>query len=287
MAAGERSKRVMDLTDHIISMNAAHYTVWLYRASTLFALNLPIKDELEWVNEVALENQKNYQIWHHRQTLIDHLYPSISTNQSDIDSLRKSEVAFMTEMFDEDSKNYHVWSYRQYLVRKLNMFDEDERKSIEILLRQDIRNNSAWAHRFFLAFSDPSYTTPGSKTTEHDPKIPQAIIDRELDFAKAATYEAPQNPSPWNYIRGVLKKGGRQLASVEQFASEFVKIPENGEEDVKSSHALDLLADAWAQEGRDKQADNALKLLGDKYDAIRKNYWDWRRSLLNVVEVAA
>lgn len=283
MAAQEHSERVLGLTEHIISMNAAHYTVWLYRASTLFALSSPINDELEWVNEVALENQKNYQIWHHRQLLIDHLYPTISSSESEINALGKSEVTFLTKMFAEDSKNYHVWSYRQYLVRKLNLFNSDEIKSIEILLRQDVRNNSAWCHRFFIVFFDPSYSTPGSKATEHDPKIPDEIVDREIEFAKAATFEAPQNQSPWNYLRGVLRKGGRKLVTLEGFAEEFVKIPNEGEEDVKSSHALDFLADVWSDEGKMDKANKALTLLGDKYDRIRKNYWEWRKALLKEV----
>jgi protein farnesyltransferase/geranylgeranyltransferase type-1 subunit alpha len=282
MAAKEYSPRVLDLTEHIISMNAAHYTVWLYRASTLRALNTPIDKELSWMNEVALQNQKNYQIWHHRQILIDQLYPSISSDPAAIQALADSELAFMTQMFDEDSKNYHVWSYRQYLVRKLGLFNSPaELKSVENLLRKDIRNNSAWSHRFFLVFCNPEYSTPDSKATEYDARIPDAIVDRELAFAQAATFEAPQNQSPWNYIRGVLRKGGRKLSSVEQFAGEFVTLPEDGvAEDVKSSHALDFLAEAWSEEGKTEKADHALRLLADKYDRIRKNYWDWRRALL-------
>jgi protein farnesyltransferase/geranylgeranyltransferase type-1 subunit alpha len=280
MAAKEYSPRALDLTEHIISMNAAHYTVWLYRASILFALNFSIDKELEWMNNVALDNQKNYQIWHHRQILIDHVYPTISSDPAKVQALIDSELAFMGEMFDEDAKNYHVWSYRQYFVRKFNTFNESELKSIEDLLRRDVRNNSAWSHRFFLVFSDPSYSTPGSRATEPDPSIPDAILDREIEFSKAATFEAPQNQSPWNYLRGVLRKGGRSLASQSSFVEEFVKIPDEGEENVKSSHALDFLADVWSEEGKVDKADKALRLLGDKYDRVRKNYWDWRRSLL-------
>ncbi|KAH6672937.1 farnesyltransferas-like protein [Halenospora varia] len=281
MATKEHSQRVLDLTEHIISLNPAHYTVWLYRASTLFAINSSISDELQWVNEVALENQKNYQIWHHRQLLIDHLYPSISS-PADLKAVEESERGFMTQMFNQDSKNYHVWSYRQWFVRKFNLFNDAEIKSVEELLRKDIRNNSAWSHRFFIVFNDPTYCTPDSKAMEHDPKIPDSILDREIEFAKAATFEAPQNQSPWNYIRGVLRKGGRKLATLEGFAQEFVKLPseEGKEEDVRSSHALDFLADVWGEKGEAKKADEALRLLGDKYDRIRKNYWDWRRGLL-------
>jgi protein farnesyltransferase/geranylgeranyltransferase type-1 subunit alpha len=282
MASGEYSPRVLDLTAHIISLNAAHYTVWLYRATTLFALSSSIPDELEFVNEVALQNQKNYQIWHHRQTLIDNLYPSIASSPSSVKALADSETEFMTQMFSEDAKNYHVWSYRQYLVRKLDMFNEKELESIEALIRQDVRNNSAWSHRFFLVFSDPKYATPDSKANEYDEKIPKEIVDREIEYSKTATFEAPQNQSPWNYLRGVLKKGGRKFAEVENFASEFVKLgDENGKgEDVRSSHGLDFLADIWSEKGEWEKADRALILLGDKYDRVRKNYWEWKRGLV-------
>lgn len=279
MAAKEYTPRVLDLTEHIISMNAAHYTVWLYRASTLLALNYPVDEELEWMNQVALDNQKNYQIWHHRQTLIDHLYPTISNSPSKLQALAKSETDFFTKMFNEDAKNYHVWSYRQYLVRKLNLFNESELQSIEALLRRDVRNNSAWSHRFFIVFSDPSYTTPNSKALDPDPQIPDWILDREITFAKTASFEAPQNQSPWNYLRGVLGKGGRPLETQAEFAADFVQI-EGDEEVVRSSHALDFLAEVWAEQGKVELADKGLRLLGDKYDRIRKNYWEWRRTAL-------
>jgi protein farnesyltransferase/geranylgeranyltransferase type-1 subunit alpha len=287
MASQEHTHRVLTLTEHIISLNAAHYTVWLYRASTLFALSSSIPAELTWLNDIALDNQKNYQIWHHRQLLIDNLYPTIENDKQKMKELADSEIDFMMQMFSEDSKNYHVWSYRQYFVRKLDLFGDAEIRSVEQLLRQDVRNNSAWSHRFFVVFSNPEYSTPDSKATEHDPKIPDAIIDREIEFGKAATFEAPQNQSPWNYIRGVLRKGGRKLSTLECFAGELVKIPDDGEEDVKSSHALDFLADCWAETNDSKKADKALVLLAEKYDPIRKNYWEWRRQLLKEGKVIA
>ncbi|APA09726.1 protein farnesyltransferase/geranylgeranyltransferase type I alpha subunit [Sclerotinia sclerotiorum 1980 UF-70] len=283
MASKEYSPRVLELTEHIITLNAAHYTVWLYRANTLFALSSSVPEELAFVNEIALENQKNYQIWHHRQLLIDYLYPSISSSPESIKALADSERSFLTQMFDEDAKNYHVWSYRQYLVVKLDMFNEAELKSIEELIRKDVRNNSAWSYRFFLVFSDPKYSTKGLRANEFDEKIPKVIVDREIDYAKAATYKAPQNQSSWNYLKGVVRKGGVKMESLEEFAEDFVNLGDDVDgkgEDVRSSHALDFLADIWAEKGEWEKADKALQLLGDKYDTIRKNYWDWRRVLL-------
>ncbi|CAG8950631.1 hypothetical protein HYFRA_00002840 [Hymenoscyphus fraxineus] len=275
MAANELSPRVLGLTSHIITLNPAHYTVWLYRARTLFAIDADVHEELEWVNEIALENQKNYQIWHHRQLLIDHLFSSLDPAQ--IQELATKERTFMTEMFDADAKNYHVWSYRQYLVRKMGLWDvQQEMESVEALLRRDVRNNSAWSHRFFLVFSNPGYATEGCAATRHDPKIPDPIIERELQFAKAATFEAPQNQSPWNYIRGVLRKAGRELRTLEGFAGEFVVEGEGVGEEVRSSHALEFLVDVWGEKGEVERVTWGLGLLAGKYDRIRRGYWEWR-----------
>lgn len=293
MAIQELSPRALELTAHIIDLNPAHYTVWLYRAAILKKLNSDLYEELKWVNEVALANQKNYQIWHHRQLLVDTLYPSLA-NRTAVLAFAKSETDFMAQMFELDSKNYHVWSYRQYLVQKIDLFPSqtagaesgvNELSEVEFLLRQDVRNNSAWSHRFFLVFSDPGNCTTGFGALEHDPKVPEAIIEREIEFSKKQTRRAPQNQSPWNYVRGVLRKGGRKLATLEGFAREFVRIEGDGEadkakEDVRSSHALDFLADVWAEMGEKEKADRALQLLGEKYDRIRRNYWEYRREAL-------
>lgn len=65
-------------------------------------------------------------------------------------------------------------------------------------------------------------------------------------------------------------------------------------ENVTSSHALDLLAEIYANEakqgdlgegGGDKNkreeskrnAVKALELLAERYDPIRAGYWDWRK----------
>ena len=283
MLKKEYSDRCLKLTEYIIGMNPAHYTVWLYRASILFAMKLPIPDEIEWLNSVALEHLKNYQIWHHRHLLVDNYYPLIASSPEEVSKFGASEREFLATMLAEDTKNYHVWSYRSYLVEKLGMFDvPDELQTIEGMIIDDVRNNSAWSHRFFLVFSNPAHSTPGSAATDPDPAVPAAILDREIQYAMDKIYEAPQNQSPWNYLRGALVKGGRKLSSVEEFVNEFVSELGSGEEkeDVKSTHALDLLAEILAEKGDKERGDLALRRLGEKWDRIRVGYWEWRRSCL-------
>ncbi|KAI1480194.1 protein prenylyltransferase [Daldinia eschscholtzii] len=281
MAAKEYSPRCLRLTERIISLNPAHYTVWLYRFSIVQALNISIPDEIEWLNEISLAHIKNYQIWNHRQQLIDHYYPAIVTVPSEVGALAESERRFLEQMLQLDTKNYHVWSYRQYIVRKLGIWNDAERQSIETMIHEDVRNNSAWSHRFFIVFSNPAYASPDSHATEHDPKIPDDIVDREIEYAEQKILLAPQNQSPWNYLRGVLVKGGRKLGTIREFAEQFVKNLGDAEgEEVRSSHALDLLADIYKEAGELDRADLVLRRLGNKWDRIRRGYWEYRRKLL-------
>jgi protein farnesyltransferase/geranylgeranyltransferase type-1 subunit alpha len=286
MAKKEYSARCLRLTEHIISMNPAHYTVWLYRFSIVQGLQISIPDEIAWLNQVSMENLKNYQIWHHRRLLMDHYYPSIESNPDEKANLAKSEHGFLAQILAEDTKNYHVWSYRQYLVPKLGLFGEAELKATEALIEEDVRNNSAWSHRFFIVFSDPANATPGSLSTEHDPKVPADILDREVKYAEEKILLAPQNQSPWNYIRGVLVKGGREFGTLQGLVERFVShVGSEDAEKVTSSHALELLADIYVEKGESDKADLCLRRLGEKWDRIRLGYWEWKRQRVGVLRL--
>lgn len=279
MAAEECSVRALRLTEHVIAMNPAHYTVWLYRFKILSTLGLSVPEEMAWLNGVSLLHIKNYQIWHHRQLLLDSYYPAAATDEDTIKQLSRSETAFINQMLEEDSKNYHVWSYRQYLVEKLGMWDVHELASTQNWIEQDVRNNSAWSHRFFLVFSNPHQATP-THPTEPDPHVPAQIVDRELQLAQDKIRFAPQNQSPWNYLRGVLVKGSRPLSDVEDFAAQYVASLGQEDEEVTSSHALDLLADIYWKKGEADRALLCLRRLGEKWDPVREGYWKYRATAL-------
>lgn len=189
-------------------------------------------------------------------------------------------------MFSKDSKNYHVWSYRQWLVRHFSLWDS-ELPYIDSLLAEDIRNNSVWNHRWFVVFS--RYADPTKGTGADAAAIPAdpEIVEREIQYAKDKIRLAPQNESPWRYLRGVVKKREGSLGVLKGFAEEFADLEEGREDKVRSSHALDLLADIYAQEKENERAGRALELLARRYDPIRKNYWNYRRGLLGLKMVEA
>lgn len=197
-----------------------------------------------------------------------------------IPTLPPTEIPFLARTLSKDAKNYHVWSYRQWLVRHFSLWD-GELPYVESLLRSDIRNNSAWNHRWYIVFGRP---VPNGGIGEKQ-EVSAEVVDREIEYAKVAIWQAPQNQSPWNYLRGVLKKNGRGLSQLKEFAEEFADL--GREDEVRSSHALDFLADAFAAEKDGERAGKALELLAKRYDPIRKNYWNYRRGLLGLGGVEA
>ncbi|KAH8693700.1 protein farnesyltransferase alpha subunit [Talaromyces proteolyticus] len=286
MAANELSERALRLTEDVITMNPAHYTVWLYRSKILFALQKNLKDEIAWLNKVSLRYLKNYQIWHHRQLLLSSrtFFPTLPANELD----------FLMEMFAADSKNYHVWTYRQWLVRHFDLWDtQREIDDVDALLNTDVRNNSAWNHRYLLRFSPregPEAGMAGSSNSEKGRLniVDEDVIDTELNYAQAKILLAPENRSPWLYARGVLRAASRPLAEWKGFAGRFISEEIDGENSVfhvKSSLAVEWLADVFWEEAKgetdqkQEKIDEAVKmitLLKEKYDPIRRNYWDYR-----------
>lgn len=204
---------------------------------------------------------------------------------SHIPSLPPDETDFLARMFAKDAKNYHVWSYRQWLVRHFSLWDS-ELPYIETLLEADVRNNSAWNHRWFVVFGrhkDPEKHSIEDSTAYVE--VSSEIIQREIKYATQAISIAPQNQSPWLYLRGILRKQGKGITGhgLKTFAEQFADL--SREDEVRSSHALDFLADAYAEEQEKRKSAQALDLLAKRYDPIRKNYWDYRKSQLGLGQV--
>lgn len=236
---------------------------------------------------------------HHRQSLLTYLPTS--------KPLPATEIPFLAHILSFDAKNYHVWTYRQWLCRRyastLLVEPSPELVEMEKMLNEDCRNNSAWSHRYFVVFGHQELEEmeKGHKIRKEILEeglltVDPDVLERELTFTKGWIELAPQNPSPWNYLKGVLKRAGKPLATEREFCESFVRAPPEGEGDeevsgeldfigdaVRSSHAIDCLSEIYAAEGTEEGKERArrcLQALGSKWDIIRKNYWDYRAKSL-------
>ncbi|GAA6024317.1 hypothetical protein JCM11491_005984 [Sporobolomyces phaffii] len=284
---GEKSQRTLEVTKDIIHMNPGHYSVWKYRADTLLELKTELVQELELLDAMVKSHLKSYQVWQHRRTIVLALDdPS-------------RELDFTAKALSFDAKNYHTWAYRQFILchfysdaetpspSESSMKEErdkvwrDELAFVERLLKEDIRNNSAWNQRFFVAFE----SRMGGDRRD--------VAEREIQFAKTQLAISPNNPSAWNYLRGVLTRASIPMSTVLPFVLPLAlntpdSMPPN---EPPVSHlaqlpawlAIEFLADAKSQlalasGGKKEDGEEAALLFRSlvEYDPIRRFYWEFR-----------
>ncbi|KAF9970233.1 CAAX geranylgeranyltransferase alpha subunit [Actinomortierella ambigua] len=310
----EMSERALELTKAIIELSPSHYTVWYYRQTLLKALDSDLTEELEWNGQMGLEHLKSYQIWHHRQVVVDYLsgkmlaaagippfttqekkshspgnstyIPPFNTLPADFQEkliqLVKKETDFIALALKEDSKNYHTWSYRQWLLRHFGHgpWWKDEFSYLEDLITVDVRNNSAWNQRFFIVSEGPEDMT-------------EEVIEREISYAKSKIERTPNNESPWVYLTGILTKAKRPISEVKPFCEQLIEQPRANFSPFVHSTLLDIFEEE-AKRSKEKGTSNAEALekarasatmLADKVDTIRAKYWNWRKSQLQQIAV--
>lgn len=110
------------------------------------------------MDELATKYLKNYQVWHHRRLLLTALKTQLEarpgSDPEDVRSAAREELDFIAKGLQADTKNYHTWAYRQWILAYFG--DEEVWKEelpwVEELLGDDVRNNSAWHHRFFVVW---------------------------------------------------------------------------------------------------------------------------------------
>lgn len=278
MKSNELSERAVYVACRAISLVPAHYTVWQYKYRNIEHLvkqgQYQLSEELEWCSQVALENEKNYQIWHYREMIIKLMIETLyGGDRSQFDFSKEYDI--VTEMLDNDEKNYHVWSYKRWIVQYFNLFhNERELEYTEKLISIDVRNNSAWSFRHFLNFGD-------------NEKHPSAsLLGREVKFTCEKIESAITNPSSWNYLKslyGKVKNAGNTelLENIRDVVSKYTLDPSD-------AHALDqasvrvsvpayeLRATLCGDEARLDEQRALFTLLGETLDPVRRNYWAWR-----------
>jgi len=212
-----------------------------------------LKNELDFTQELALSNPKNYQLWFHRRDCVDKLKDA------------SRELNFTARMIDDDSKNYHCWAYRQWVIETFNLWS-GELTFTEELLQKDFRNNSVWNERYFVVSYQKGLT--------------EEVKNREIEFAQKYIKFSPNNESPWVYLKGVIYANGGKLQNYSQVKSFALEITAKF---ILCAHARSLLVDIYEEEMSEDSLRKALQLcdeLAINLDAIREKYWAYRKTLI-------
>ncbi|WVR07521.1 hypothetical protein IAU60_004563 [Kwoniella sp. DSM 27419] len=280
-AAEERSERALELTESIVRMNPAHYTVWQYRMATLLTLDKDLEAELQLMNEFAVQNLKSYQVWHHRLLLLTHISPGDPT----------FEIDYTHESLLPDPKNYHTWAYLHWLYSHFYTLGRisdkhwvDERRWCEEMLRVDGRNNSAWGWRWYLCVGRPNAD------------VSDLAIKGELTYVLEAIHRIPHNVSAWNYLRGLLRHFKLPLSPLLPSVLPYTARTESMETQTPTSYiyplptaplpqdtpvpiplALEYLADSLLEQDKAFEAGEVYSQLSTQYDQMRAGYWEYKR----------
>ena len=187
VAADERSERALQLCADAIALNAANYTAWYYRGVVSESIGRDWAEELAYLDELGPDNPKNYQIWNYRKTCVGKLAAAFTPPRL------SAELGFIEDRLKEDAKNYHGWAYRQWVVRHFGYWAE-ELPLTERLLLTDVKNNSAWNHRFLAVVA----TCEGGALSAE-----RRVAEVEFALGKAGL--EPNNDSPWYYALGFTR----------------------------------------------------------------------------------
>ena len=171
----------------------------------MFSLKNSLNDELEFIRALTIEAPKNYQLWQHRQIIVERM-ASVEVAAMDLEATK-----FQLSL---DNKNIHCWQYRQWLLRHFNLPFEMELEYTEELLKSDVYNNSAWNHRYFLIKN-------GIKFKIED-------IEKILLFLNGSNED---NECFWNYLAALINDFPLLLSieSVIYKLTEIVGSPEQTE----------------------------------------------------------
>ena len=252
----EISLRVYELTATVISLFPTNYCAWVLRRQCLDKIKeINLISELNWLDLIMVENQKNYQIWHHRKLLIDKLNDA------------SHEKNLLGKVFEYEPKNFHAWTHRIWMIRRFNN-TEDEFDFIDKMLKDDVKNNSAWNYRFFLV----QYINGN--------KMEKKVIEDEMKYALEKIKECPKNESPYSYIRGYITKYNYKYSDFSFVKENLENLLQNNIED--NAYGLNFLLDYYEEEKNKDKFNEIIDKL-QKIDFIRKKYYGWRKdnSILN------
>lgn len=250
-----------------------------------------LQAEDDFVRRTAARVPKSYQLWEYRRFLFElkrkevhAVLESGGGDSSAFDALFMQERARVDSALDSDDKNYHAWSHLGWLAREAAL-PSTERKppaasdgddtsrsredgplaqpaSDEDLIatgariRKDVRNNSAYAHRWATGRSACQSTN-------------------ELRWALDRTRLAPRNEAAWNYALALSRRVSVGVAEIVAVAREHLL------SDERNVPARRVLVLARGEGSCDKEERiSQCRLLATEMDVERYQYWIWKMGSL-------
>lgn len=262
--AEEFTERALSLTSHVIRLNPNNYNVWCYRRKILRNMKYDPQKELCWTEELIRENPKNFLVWEHRRSVAN-------SNLSYCNA--ENELILTHNILQIDPKSYHAWQHRQWTIQthKFSNFGlpTSEMKFTEMMLDEDVRNNSAWNQRFIIL--------------KQRGKTDFIFVKREFFFAIRKVKLVIDNESSWNYLRGIIAafKDVKKLNEYQEFI-EYLEMEFN-EKHIANRHLIAFLIDAKIEMILESFESSELihtqkvfllcNLMADRFDKTRRNYW--------------
>lgn len=145
---------------------------------------------------------------------------------------------------------------------------DGELEFTERLLQEDVRNNSAWNQRYFVLKSTADLSSP-------------ELLEQEVAFIKKHIDLSPSNPSPWNYLRGLLEPVGYDtIPHVRTMCEEWATTESENGYNSGCVMAMGLLVEVLLASGATNELERARELCVtlQGLDPIRAAYWNWRHS---------
>lgn len=238
----ELSERALEITTYLISVSPSNPYLYWYREKILEKLGFDFQKELNFSTQLALDYLKPYQIWRHRQWIMERIPQSTQID----------ETKFVQDVLECDGKNFHVWEYIYWFAEKFNkwkwLLDQTT-----VQIEKDIKNNSAWSMRYSAI--DQMHMSPKD----------------DIQFSLDKFIECPSSQSCASYIKGLLDVDFSIVDKVKETLS--LVLSQNN----KNVPALNLSAQIAEKEGNIEEYDKLIDQIAVA-DTMRTRFWHLMKS---------
>lgn len=170
------------------------------------------------------------------------------------EELRDAELHATDQLIELEPKHYNAWSHRIFIAAKFGLFDTDSEIDFTTkLIALDVRNNSAWNYRRHAMRSHPHR------------------YESELSFCMDKIRVAPDNESPWVYLRSL--PGWEKNGELENLCQNLLISSNDLKSGVLFRDAIETLARIYELRSDIASRTSVLGLLAKK-DHVRRCFFE-------------